>query len=56
MLFGTGARTDRAQAKVLKAGAFVQIPAGVVHYWIAQTPAVLQACGMGPRSTRAIGR
>ena len=48
---GNKIRTDRTHR--LSAGAFVEIPAGVVHYWIARTPAVLQASGIGPRTTVA---
>lgn len=49
--FGFGDRIDSKKETVLQTGAFVQIPAGAAHYWVAKTEAVLQSSGNGPRIT-----
>ena len=45
--FATG-KLANTPTVTLPAGAYVEIPAGVVHWGTAQTAAVLQITGMGP--------
>ena len=51
VMLGIGDSIDRNRVTEMHAGAFVRIPPGVTHYWIAKTAAVLQASGLGPRKT-----
>lgn len=44
----SGEKIDRATAKALPAASFVHLPAGMPHYAIAETEAVVQINGMGP--------
>jgi quercetin dioxygenase-like cupin family protein len=43
-----GEKLDRAAAQMLPAGSFFHLPAGMVHYAIAATEAVVQINGVGP--------
>jgi quercetin dioxygenase-like cupin family protein len=44
----SGEKVDRASLKVLSAGSFFYMPAGMAHYAFAETEAVVQINGMGP--------
>jgi quercetin dioxygenase-like cupin family protein len=47
---GTGDKLDKADAKALKAGDFVLLPAGVNHYAFARTESVIEVHSTGPFS------
>ena len=45
---GTGENLDRMAAKLLPAGSFVHLPAGMPHYAIANGETIVQINGIGP--------
>ncbi len=48
LLFGLGDTVDKAKAKVLPAGSFIMVPAGVHHWSVAQGETIEQVSGEGP--------
>ena len=48
LLFGTGDTIDKANARMLPAGSFIMVPAGVHHWSIAKGDTIEQVGGEGP--------
>lgn len=50
LLFGTGDKIDKSKARVLPAGSFINVPAGVHHWSMAQGETIEQVAGDGPQT------
>ena len=50
VLFGTGDAVNKANAKVLPAGSFIMVPAGVHHWSMAKGETIVQVGGEGPQT------
>ena len=50
VLFGTGDAVDKGNAKVLPAGSFIMVPAGVHHWSIAKGETIEQVGGDAPQT------
>lgn len=48
LLFGTGDTVDKTKAKVLPAGSFIMVPAGVHHWSVTKGETIEQVGGEGP--------
>ncbi len=48
LLFGTGNTIDKSNARMLPAGSFIAVPAGVHHWSVAQGDTIEQVEGEGP--------
>jgi quercetin dioxygenase-like cupin family protein len=56
LLFGTGDTIDKSKARVLPAGSFIEVPAGVHHWSMARGTTIEQASGQGPLTNLPIKR
>ena len=50
VLFGTGDVINKANAKMLPAGSFIMVPAGVHHWSMAKGATIVQVGGQGPQT------
>ena len=50
VLFGTGDAVNKADAKVLPAGSFIMVPAGVHHWSMAKGDTIVEVGGEGPQT------
>ncbi|MEO9170445.1 MAG: cupin domain-containing protein [Candidatus Baltobacteraceae bacterium] len=50
VLFGTGDAVNKGNAKVLPAGSFIMVPAGIHHWSMAKGETIVQVGGEGPQT------
>lgn len=50
LLFGTGDKIDKSKARVLTAGSFITVPAGLHHWSMARGQTIEQVAGEGPQT------
>jgi quercetin dioxygenase-like cupin family protein len=50
LLFGTGDKIDASKARVLPAGSFINVPAGLHHWSMARGETIEQVAGDGPQT------
>lgn len=50
LLFGTGDKIDKSKARVLPAGSFINVPAGLHHWSMAKGETVEEVAGDGPQT------
>jgi quercetin dioxygenase-like cupin family protein len=50
LLFGTGDKIDKSKARVLPAGSFISVPAGLHHWSMAKGETVEEVAGDGPQT------
>ncbi len=50
LLFGTGDSVNKANAKILPAGSFIAVPAGLHHWSMAKGETVEEVAGEGPQT------
>lgn len=56
LLFGIGDKIDKSKARVLPAGSFISVPAGVHHWSMARGETVEQVAGEGPQTNIPVKR
>jgi quercetin dioxygenase-like cupin family protein len=50
LLFGIGDKIDKSKARVLSAGSFINIPAGIHHWSMARGETIEEVAGEGPQT------
>lgn len=50
LLFGTGDKIDKSKARVLTAGSFINVPAGLHHWSMARGETIEEVAGDGPQT------
>lgn len=56
LLFGTGDKIDKSAARVLPAGSFINVPAGLHHWSMARGETIEQVSGDGPQTNIPVKR
>jgi len=56
LLFGTGDKIDKSKARVLPAGSFITVPAGLHHWSMAKGETMEEVAGDGPQTNIPVKR
>jgi quercetin dioxygenase-like cupin family protein len=56
LLFGTGDKIDKSKARVLPAGSFINVPAGLHHWSMARGETIEEVTGDGPQTNIPVKR
>lgn len=56
LLFGTGDKIDKSKARILPAGSFINVPAGLHHWSMAKGETIEEVAGDGPQTNIPVKR